>query len=45
MMARGGRGITCNRARNRDEPETLRSRWDLDWVTPRPMDNRSTRSS
>jgi putative SOS response-associated peptidase YedK len=30
----------CNRARNRNEPETLRSRWDLDWMTPRPMDNR-----
>jgi putative SOS response-associated peptidase YedK len=34
------RSGVCNRARNRDEPETLRSRWDLDWVTPTPMDGR-----
>ncbi len=32
----------CNRARNKaaPEPETLRTRFGADWLTPRPMDNR-----
>ena len=30
----------CNRARARGEPETLFSRFDPRWITPRPMDNR-----
>lgn len=32
----------CNRARNKDayEPETIRTRFGANWITPRPMDNR-----
>lgn len=30
----------CNRARNLNEPETLRERFGAKWLAPRPMDNR-----
>lgn len=30
----------CNRARNQNEPETLREQFGAKWLTERPMDNR-----
>jgi putative SOS response-associated peptidase YedK len=33
-------GGMCNRARNRTEPEALKANWALEWMAPRPADNR-----
>ena len=35
----------CNRACLRTEPETLSARIGRDWLTPKPMDNRSAQCS